>query len=72
MDWVPGTLDQKKIYAIRSFGLNEIIHFSDEQYDSLGRARVVGETGRRDAIYGRSFTALQGMEILHVWSTGIF
>lgn len=40
---MPGTLDQKKIYAIRSFGLNEIIHFSNEQYDSLGRARVVGE-----------------------------
>lgn len=31
---MPGTLDQRKIYAIRSFGLNEIIHFSNEQYDS--------------------------------------
>lgn len=35
---VPGTLDQRKIYAIRSFGLNEIIHFSHEQYNSLGKA----------------------------------
>lgn len=38
---VPGTLDQSKIYAIRSFGLNEIIHFSNEQYDPLGKARKV-------------------------------
>lgn len=38
---VPGTLDQRKIYAIRSFGLNEIIHFSNERYDSLGKARRV-------------------------------
>lgn len=39
---MPGTLDQREIYAIRSFGLNEIIHFSNEQSDSLGKARVTG------------------------------
>lgn len=38
---MPGTLDQKKIYAIRSFGLNVIMHFSNEQYDSAGKARII-------------------------------
>lgn len=55
---VPGTLDQRKIYAIRSFGLNEIIHFSHEQYNSLGKAGR-GGTVRRNSIYYRNFTALQ-------------
>lgn len=44
---VPGTLDQKKIYAIRSFGLNVIIHFSNEQYGSVGKARRVGENSKK-------------------------
>lgn len=39
---VPGTPDQKKIYAIRSLGLNVIIHFSNEQYDSVDKARIIG------------------------------
>lgn len=38
---MPGTLDQRKIYAIRSFGLNVIIHFSNEQYNSVGKARII-------------------------------
>lgn len=51
MTQVPGTLDQKKIYAIRSFGLNVIIHFSNEQYDYVGKAGIWGKTVRRDSIY---------------------
>lgn len=39
---MPGTPDQKKIYAIRSLGLNVIIHFSNEQYDSVDKARIIG------------------------------
>lgn len=39
---MPGTPDQKKIYTIRSLGLNVIIHFSNEQYDSLDKARILG------------------------------
>lgn len=39
---MPGTLDQKKIYAIRSFGLNAITHFCNEQYHSAGKARKIG------------------------------
>lgn len=64
---VPGTLDQRKIYAIRSFGLNEIIHFSNEQYDPLGKARRVGGGNSK-----KRFDLLQKlhspaeMEILHV------
>lgn len=37
---VPGTPDQKKIYAIRSFGLNVIMHFSNERQDPVGKARM--------------------------------
>lgn len=37
---MPGTPDQEKIYAIRSFGLNVIMHFSNEQCDSVGNARI--------------------------------
>lgn len=48
---VPGTLDQRKIYAIRSFGLNEIIHFSNEQYDPLGKARRVGGGEQQEEIW---------------------
>ena len=57
---MPGTLDQRKIYAIRSFGLNVIIHFSNEQYNSAGKSQNnSGKTVRRDFIYSRSFTDLQ-------------
>ena len=38
---MPGTLDQRKIYAIRSFGLNAIIHFSNEPCNSVGKARII-------------------------------
>lgn len=51
MTRVPGTLDQKKIYAIRSCGLNVIIHFSNEQYDYVGKAGIWGKTVRRELIY---------------------
>lgn len=37
---MPGTPDQKKIYAIRSFGLNVIMHFSNERQDPVGKARM--------------------------------
>lgn len=39
---MPGTPDQKKIYATGSLGLNMIIHFSNKQYDSVGKARIIG------------------------------
>lgn len=38
---MPGTPDQKKIYAIRSFGLNVIMHFSNELCDSVGKDRII-------------------------------
>lgn len=45
---MPGTPDQGKIYAIRSFGLNVIMHFSNEQCDSVGKGRIA--EGRRQEI----------------------
>lgn len=39
---MPGTPDQKKIFTIISLGLNVIIHFSDEQYNLVGKARIIG------------------------------
>lgn len=49
MSWVPGTPDQEKIYAIRSFALNVIMHFSNEQCDSVV---VKGRTGRGKGVRG--------------------
>lgn len=49
MSWVPGTPDQEKIYAIRSFALNVIMHFSNEQCDSVGKGRTAGEREQEDA-----------------------
>lgn len=37
---MPGTPDQEKIYAIRSFALNVIMHFSNEQCDPVGKGRA--------------------------------
>lgn len=45
---MPGTPDQEKIYAIRSFALNVIMHFSNEQCDSV----VKGRTGRGKGVRG--------------------
>lgn len=38
---MPGTPDQK-IYTIISLGLNVITHFSGEEYNLVGKARVIG------------------------------
>lgn len=45
---MPETPDQEKIYAIRSFGLNVIMHFSNEQCDSVGKDRIA--EGRQQEI----------------------
>jgi hypothetical protein len=65
---MPGTLDQRKIYAIRSFGLNVIMHFSNEQYGSAGKARITkgSQAVRRYLFYYKSFNRPARIEILCV------
>lgn len=62
---MPGTLDQKKIYAIRSFGLNVIIRFSNEQYNSVGNARIIGRKQKRSDLL-QKFHRPSEMEIMSV------
>lgn len=56
---MPGILDQRKIYAIRSFGLNVIIHLVMNSIILQVSRIIAGKTVRRDLIYSRSFTDLQ-------------
>lgn len=46
---MPGTPDREKIYAIRSFALNVIMHFSNEQCDSVGKDRRAEEREQEEA-----------------------
>lgn len=54
---MPGTPYQEKIYAIRSFGLNVITHFSNEQCDSVGKGRTA--EGRQQEIVSSIAYALE-------------
>lgn len=63
---MPGTLDQKKIYAIRSFGLNVIIHFSNEQYDYVGKAGIWGENSKKRINLLEEFHSPAEVEITYV------